>query len=78
MNGVAAEQYMEKAVFLHQQYYKVQPQLYAVSAFASLVALVVVVIVIVLAAKKLVKDVQKKLTPWPSLMLCHQCNLKRF
>ena len=50
---------MEKAVFLHQQYYKVQPQLYAVSAFASLVAIVVVVVVIVLAAKKLVKDVQK-------------------
>ena len=39
-----------------------QPQLYAVSVFASLVALVVVVVVvvvvIVLAAKKLVKDVQ--------------------
>ena len=70
---------MEKAVFLHQQYYKVQPQLYAVSAFASLVALVVVVVVvIVLAAKKLVKDVQNYLMPWPSLKLCHQCHLKRF
>ena len=55
-----------------------QPQLYAVSAFASPVALVVVVVVIVLAAKKLVKDVQNYLMPWPSLMLCHQCHLKRF
>ena len=42
-------------------------ELYAVSAFASLVALVVVVVVvIVLAAKKLVKDVQNYLMPWPS------------
>ena len=50
-------------------------ELYAVSAFASLVVLVVV---IVLAAKKLVKDVQNYLMPWPSSMLCHQCHLKRF
>ena len=43
---------MEKAVFLHQQYYKVQPQLYAVSAFASLVAIVVVVVVVIVLATK--------------------------